>query len=97
MSNFQITRFSGIDYSTKTARWETVAERSNQENALATCKDLNKNRPYYHRVEVMKSVELPRFTVLKPAKSESQQLVIPASFKVIKKRSFLRKLLGAFF
>ena len=45
----------------------------------------------------MKSVELPRFTVLKPAKSESQQLVIPASFKVIKKRSFLRRLLGAFF
>ena len=43
MSNFEITRFTGIDYDSKTARWEKVAERSNQENALATCKSLNKS------------------------------------------------------
>ena len=30
----------------RVTRWEKVAERSNQENALATCKSLNKNRPY---------------------------------------------------
>ena len=86
MSNFEITRFTGIDYDSKTARWEKVAERSNQENALATCKSLNKKRPYYHRVEVLKSVELPKFTVLKPnMKSDYAPIVIPASFTVRKK------------
>ena len=96
--NYSITRFTGIDYSNKSARWDLIAERHTQESALATCKSLNLNRPFYHRVEVnSKRVELPRFTVLKPnMKSDYQPIVIPASFKVIKKRSFIRRLIGAF-
>ena len=98
MSNFQITRFTGIDYDSKTARWETVAERSNQENALATCKSLNKNRPYYHRVEVLKSIELPKFTVLKPnMKSDYAPIVIPASFTVRKKLNIIQRIIRRFF
>ena len=103
MSNFEITRFTGIDYNSKTAKWEKVAERSNQENALATCKSLNLNRPFYHRVEVnSKRVELPRFTVLKPnMKSNYEPIVVPASFTVRKKRNlfkrFCQKFLGGYF
>ena len=94
---YQVTQFNGIDYSTKSPKWNLVAERRTQQQALAVCQTLNQRQPYFHRVEVVKAVELPKFTILKPAKSEAQQLVIPASFKVIKKRSFLRRLLGAFF
>ena len=98
MSNFEITRFTGIDYDSKTARWEKVAERSNQENALATCKSLNKNRPYYHLVEVLKSVELPKFTVLKPnMKSDFTPIVIPASFTVRKKLNIFQRIIRRFF
>ena len=66
--NYHITRYTGLDYANgKVAKWETVAERATQAQALATCKSLNLNRPFNHRVEVnSKRVELPRFTVLKP-------------------------------
>jgi hypothetical protein len=94
---YQVTQFNGIDYSTKSPKWNLVAERRTQQQALAVCQTLNQRQPYFHRVEVVKAIELPKFTVLKPAKSEAQQLVIPASFKVIKKRSFIRRLLGVFF
>jgi len=93
---YQVTQFNGIDYSTKSPKWNLVAERRTQQQALAVCQTLNQRQPYFHRVEVIKAVELPKFTILKPAKSEAQQLVIPASFKVIKKRSFIRRLIGAF-
>ena len=95
---YAITQYNGLDYQNGfQPKWNLVSERNDQKQALKVCEDLNASTKYTHRVEVMKSVELPRFTVLKPAKSEAQQLVIPASFKVIKKRSFLRRLLGAFF
>jgi hypothetical protein len=85
--NYSVTRFTGIDYANKSARWDLVAERHTQESALATCKSLNLNRPFYHRVEVnSKRVELPRFTVIKPnMKSDYAPIVIPASFTVRKK------------
>ena len=97
--NYSITRFTGIDYSNKSARWDLVAERHTQESALATCKSLNLNRPFYHRVEVnSKRVELPRFTVLKPnMKSNYEPIVIPASFTVRKKYNFFQKLIRRFF
>jgi len=101
--NYSITRFTGIDYANKSARWDLVAERHTQESALATCKSLNLNKPFYHRVEVnSKRVELPRFTVLKPnMKSDYQPIVIPASFKVIKKenwfKKFCQRFLGGYF
>ena len=97
--NYSITRFTGIDYSNKSARWDLVAERHSQESALATCKSLNLNRPFYHRVEVnSKRVELPRFTVLKPnMKSDYQPIVIPASFTVRKKYNFFQRLIRRFF
>ena len=94
---YQVTQFNGIDYSTKSPKWNLVAERRTQQQALAVCQTLNQRQPYFHRVEVVKAVELPKFTVLKPAKRNSGAIVIPASFKVIKKRSFLRRLLGVFF
>ena len=99
MSNFEITRFTGIDYNSKTAKWEKVAERSNQENALATCKSLNLNRPFYHRVEVnSKRVELPRFTVLKPnMKSNYEPIVVPASFTVRKRLNIFQRIIRRFF
>jgi len=93
---YQITQYNGIDYATKTANWNLVAERRTQKQALAVCKTLNKRQPYFHRVEVVKSVELPKFTILKPAKNQFSNIVIPADFKVIKKRNFLRRLLGVF-
>ena len=97
--NYSITRFTGIDYANKSARWDLVAERHTQESALATCKSLNLNRPFYHRVEVnSKRVELPRFTVLKPnMKSNYEPIVIPASFTVRKKSNFIQRLLRRFF
>jgi len=94
---YQVTQFNGIDYSTKSPKWNLVAERRTQQQALAVCQKLNQRQPYFHRVEVVKSVELPKFTVLKPAKKEFEAITIPASFKVIKKRSFLKRLIGAFF
>ena len=97
--NYSITRFTGIDYSNKSARWDLVAERHTQESALATCKSLNLNRPFYHRVEVnSKRVELPRFTVLKPnMKSNYEPIEIPASFTVRKKYNFFQKFIRRFF
>ena len=81
---YQVTQFNGIDYSTKSPKWNLVAERRTQQQALAVCQTLNQRQPYFHRVEVVKAVELPKFSILKPAKNEQQTLVIPASFKVIK-------------
>jgi|TARA_R100000149_G_scaffold42199_1_gene16450 hypothetical protein len=100
MNNYSITRFTGIDYGNgKQAKWTTIAERASQEQALATCKSLNLNRPFYHRVEVnSKRVELPRFTVLKPnMKSNYEPIVIPASFTVRKKYNFFQRLIRRFF
>ena len=95
---YAITQYNGLDYQNGfQPKWNLVSERNDQKAALKVCEVLNNRTKYTHRVEVMRSVELPRFTVLKPAKSKSQQLVIPASFKVTMKRSFLRRLLGAFF
>ena len=93
---YQVTQFNGIDYSTKSPKWNLVAERRTQQQALTVCQTLNQRQPYFHRVEVVKAIELPKFTVLKPAKRESGAITIPASFKVIKKRSFIRRLIGAF-
>ena len=50
-----------------------VAERRTQQQALAVCQTLNQRQPYFHRVEVVKAVELPKFTVLKPAKENQEQ------------------------
>ena len=94
---YQITQYNGLDYDNGMApKWNLVGERRDQKAALKVAESLNSRTNFYHRVEVVKAVELPKFTVLKPAKSEAQQLIIPASFKVIKKRSFLRRLIGAF-
>ena len=98
--NYSITRFTGIDYSNKTARWDLVKETHTQESALAHCKSLNLNQPYYHRVEVSskRCPELPRFTVIKPnMKSNYEPVVIPASFTVRKKYNFIQRLLRRFF
>ena len=93
---YQITQYNGIDYATKTGNWNLVAERKTQKQALATCQHFNKVKPYSHRVEVVKSLELPKFTILKPAKNQYSNIVVPVDFKVIKKRNFLRRLLGVF-
>ena len=97
--NYSITRFTGIDYSNKTARWDLINETHTQESALAVCKFYNLKKPFYHRVEVnSKRVELPRFTVLKPnMKSNYEPIVIPASFTVRKKYNFFQRLLRRFF
>jgi len=98
--NYSITRFTGIDYDNgHSAKWDLVAESHTQESALATCKSLNLNRPFYHRVEVnSKRVELPRFTVLKPnMKSDYQPIVIPASFTVRKKLNIFQRIIRRFF
>ena len=94
---YHITQYNGIDYSTKSAKWNLVTERRTQQQALAVCHHLNRVKPYNHRVEVVKAVELPKFTVLKPAKRESGAITIPASFKVIKKRNWVLSILGRFF
>ena len=94
---YHITQYNGIDYSTKSAKWNLVSQRRTQQQALAVCQTLNQRQPYFHRVEVVKAVELPKFTVLKPAKRESGAIVIPASFKVIKKRNWFLSILGRFF
>ena len=94
---YQVTQFNGIDYSTKSPKWNLVAERRTQQQALAVCQTLNQRQPYFHRVEVVKAVELPKFSILKPAKNEQQTLVIPASFKVIKKRNWLQSFIRRFF
>ena len=99
MSNYSITRFTGIDYDTMSGRWDLVAERHTQDSALATGKSLNLNRPFYHRVEVnSKRVELPRFTVLKPnMKSNYEPIVIPVSFTVRKKLNLIQRIIRRFF
>ena len=99
MNNYSITRFTGIDYSNKSAKWDLIDERHTQESALAVCKFYNLNKPFYHRVEVnSKRVELPRFTVIKPnMKSDYAPIVIPASFTVRKKYNFFQRLLRRFF
>ena len=94
---YHITQYNGIDYSTKSAKWNLVSQRRTQQQALAVCQALNTRQPYFHRVEVVKAVELPKFTVLKPAKRESGAITIPASFKVIKKRNCILSILGRFF
>lgn len=94
---YHVTQFNGIDYSTKSAKWNLVAERRTQKQALAVCQTLNQRQPYFHRVEVVKAVELPKFSVLKVAKNDSGAITIPASFKVIKKRNWLLSILGRFF
>ena len=96
---YAITQYNGLDYQNGfQPKWNLVSERNDQKAALKVAEVLNARTKYIHRVEVVKPVELPKFSILKPAKSEAQQLVIPASFKVIKKRkSFLRRLLGVFF
>ena len=94
---YHITQFNGIDYSTKSAKWNLVAERRTQKQALAVCQTLNQRQPYFHRVEVVKAVELPKFSVLKVAKNDSGAITIPASFKVIKKRNWILSILGRFF
>lgn len=95
---YAITQYNGLDYQNGfQPKWNLVSERNDQKAALKVAEVLNARTKYIHRVEVVRPVELPKFSILKPAKSEAQQLVIPASFKVIKKRSFLRKLLGVFF
>ena len=98
--NYHITRYTGLDYANgKVAKWETVAERATQAQALATCKSLNLNRPFNHRVEVnSKRVELPRFTVIRPnMKNDFAPIVIPASFTVRKKYNFIQRLIRRFF
>ena len=97
--NYSITRFTGIDYANKSARSDLVAERHTQEYALATCKSLNLNRPFYHRVEVnSKRVELPIFTVIRPnMKNDFAPIVIPARFTVRKKYNFFQKFIRRFF
>ena len=57
---YQVTQFNGIDYSTKSPKWNLVAERRTQQQALAVCQALNSRQPYFHRVEVVKAVELPK-------------------------------------
>ena len=95
---YAITQYNGLDYQNGfQPKWNLVSERNDQKAALKVAEVLNARNKYIHRVEVVRPIELPKFSILKPAKSEAQQLVIPASFKVIKKRSFLRRLLGAFF
>ena len=96
---YAITQYNGLDYQNGfQPKWNLVSERNDQKQALKVCEVLNNRTKYTHRVEVMKSVDLPKFSILKVAKNENQQNVIPASFKVIKKRkSFLRRVLGAFF
>ena len=94
---YQVTQFNGIDYSTKSPKWNLVAERRTQQQALAVCQTLNQRQPYFHRVEVVKAVELPKFTVLKPAKRESGAITIPASFTVRKKYNFIQRLIRRFF
>ena len=94
---YHITQYNGIDYSTKSAKWNLVTERRTQQQALAVCHHLNRVKPYTHRVEVVKAVEITKFTVLKPAKRESGAITIPASFKVIKKRNWVLSILGRFF
>ena len=98
--NYSITRFTGIDYSNKTAKWDLIQETHTQESALAHCKSLNLNQPYYHRVEVSskRCPELPRFTVIKPnMRSNYEPVVIPASFTVRKKYNFIQRLIRRFF
>ena len=94
---YQDTQFNRIDYSTKSPKWNLVAERRTQQQALAVCQKLNQRQPYFHRVEVVKAIELPKFSVLKVAKNDSGAITIPASFKVIKKRNWFLSILGRFF
>ena len=95
---YQVTQFNGIDYSTKSPKWNLVAERRTQQQALAVCQALNTRQPYFHRVEVVKAVELPKFTVLKPnMKTDYAPIVIPASFTVRKKLNIFQRILRRFF
>ena len=98
---YHITQYNGIDYSTKSAKWNLVSQRRTQQQALAMCQHLNRVKPYNHRIEVVKAVELPKFSVLKVAKNDSGAITIPASFKVIKKENwfkrFCQRFLGGYF
>ena len=98
---YHITQYNGIDYSTKSAKWNLVSQRRTQQQALAMCQHLNRVKPYNHRVEVVKAIELPKFSVLKVAKNDSGAITIPASFKVIKRENWLKRFcqrfLGGYF
>ena len=94
---YHITQYNGIDYSTKSAKWNLVSQRRTQQQALAMCQPLNRVKPYNHRIEVVKAVELPKFSVLKVAKNDTGAITIPASFKVIKKKNWLFSFLARFF
>ena len=95
---YAITQYNGLDYQNGfQPKWNLVSERNDQKAALKVAEVLNARTKYIHRVEVVKPVELPKFSILKPAKNEAQQLVIPASFKVIKKRNWILSILGRFF
>ena len=94
---YAITQYNGLDYENGfQPKWNLISERNDQKQALKVCKILNERTKYTHRVEVMRAIDLPKFSILKVAKNENQQIVIPGSFKVIKKRSFIRRLIGAF-
>ena len=92
MTSFSITRYSGIDYG-----WQQIAEKRTQREALLLCDSMNKKKPYLHRVEVMRSVELPKFTKIKPSKNDDVIITIPSSFTIQRKRNLFQKLLGVFF
>ena len=94
---YHITQYNGIDYSTKSAKWNLVSQRRTQQQALAMCQHLNRVKPYNDRIEVVKAVELPKFSVLKVAKNDTGAITIPASFKVIKKKNWLFSFLARFF
>ena len=94
---YHITQYNGIDYSTKSAKWNLVSQRRTQQQALAMCQHLNRVKPYNHRIEVVKAVELPKFSVLKVAKNDTGAITIPASFKVIKKKNWVFSFLARVF
>ena len=98
MSNYAITQYNGLDYQNGfQPKWNLVSERNDQKAALKVCEVLNKRTKYTHRVEVMRSVELPKFSILKVAKNENQHIVIPASFTVRKKLNIFQRILRRFF
>ena len=65
---YHITQYNGIDYSTKSAKWNLVSQRKHS-NKRWLCQP-NGVKPYNHRVEVVKAIELPKFSV-KVAKNDS--------------------------
>ena len=63
---YAITQYNGLDYQNGfQPKWNLVSERNDQKAALKVAEVLNARTKYTHRVEVVKSVELPKFTVLR--------------------------------